>query len=561
MARSNPPGGMDSYSAVADKLKIDQALSALQPNDLLPPRPDDKVGGAVGERFVRAIEHSLISGRYEPETAVTVPVTKPKYATRPAALMNLIDRVVYEALVEPLRSRIERGLVSDGVVFWPRGFEMDKRWREFEALSQQGGNDYIVRSDVTGFYESIDHAVLQDILVRLTGRVDVIGALIDFLGQVMGGPRGLPQGIATSDVLATAYLSAVDAEMLRNGFDYRRHGDDIRIAVATHDDGRRAIHRLESQLRSVRLLINSDKSRVLHRNTYVTQLGAVEATRKGVHGRILKERKEALSDASDDEIERLVEGADLGVETLWALFYHRTISLEELAEKLSTHLQPDQVTVAVGSFSEAMRRMPGSGPSALAEDEFHGLVSTAMTILLAKKLPDAIESAPMLVGRFPDKTALVATYLSGLATSYPQRVETASVKALTSGYLTGWQQAWLMAVLRRVAESTRFTHFGAALEVIVDVAHDEDASWLARAEAVRLLAQVRKLDHKLLLRVWNRAPNSVRADLTAAAAVVARTEGAVWAEAFCDSMKSDPIADVVLHRVANALQQAAVAGG
>ncbi|MDP7723782.1 RNA-directed DNA polymerase [Mycobacterium sp. TY814] len=418
-----------------------------------------------------------------------------------------------------------------------------------------------LRSDVTGFYESIDHAVLQDILVRLTGRVDVIGALIDFLGQVMGGPRGLPQGIATSDVLATAYLSAVDAEMLRNGFDYRRHGDDIRIAVATHDDGRRAIHRLESQLRSVRLLINSDKSRVLHRNTYVTQLGAVEATRKGVHGRILKERKEALSDASDDEIERLVEGADLGVETLWALFYHRTISLEELAEKLSTHLQPDQVTVAVGSFSEAMRRMPGSGPSALAEDEFHGLVSTAMTILLAKKLPDAIESAPMLVGRFPDKTALVATYLSGLATSYPQRVETASVKALTSGYLTGWQQAWLMAVLRRVAESTRFTHFGAALEVIVDVAHDEDASWLARAEAVRLLAQVRKLDHKLLLRVWNRAPNSVRADLTAAAAVVARTEGAVWAEAFCDSMKSDPIADVVLHRVANALQQAAVAGG
>lgn len=560
MARMNPPRGMGSYSAVADKLRIADALAALQSNDLLPPRPDDKVGGAVGERFVRAIEHSLISGRYEPETAITVPVAKPKYSTRPAALMNLIDQVVYEALVEPLRSRIERGLVSDGVVFWPRGFETDKRWREFEAISADG-DDYIVRADVTGFYESIDHAVLQDILVRLTGRVDVVGALIDCLGQVMGAPRGLPQGIATSDVLATAYLSVVDAEMLRNGFDYRRHGDDIRITVATHDDGRRAIHLLEKQLRSVRLLINADKSRVLHRDTYNTQLGAVETTRKEVHGRILKQRKEALSDASDDEIARLVEEADLGVGTLWALFYHRTMSLEELAEQLSAHLQPDQVTVAVGSFTEAMSRMPGSGPDALGEDEFHGLVSTSMTILLAKKLPDAIEYAPRLVDQFPDKTQLVATYLSGVAASYPQRVEAAAVDALTSGYLTGWQQAWLMTVLRRVAESTRVTHFGAALDLIPEVAQDEDASWLARAEAVRLLAQIHKLDHKLLLRVWNRAPASIRADLTAAAAVVAGTEAAVWAEAFCDSMKSDPLADVVLHRVNNARQQAAVASG
>jgi hypothetical protein len=505
---------------------------------------------------VRAIEHSLISGRYEPEVAVTVPVAKPKYSTRPATLMNLIDRVVYEALAEPLRSRIERGLVSDGVVFWPRGLASDKRWPEFEAMSAHS-EDYIVRADVTGFYESIDHAVLQDILVRLTGRVDVVGALIDLLGQVMGAPRGLPQGISTSDVLATAYLSGVDAEMLRNGFDYRRHGDDVRIAVASHDDGRRAIHLLERQLRSVRLLINTDKSRVLHRDTYNAQLGAVETTRKGVHGRILKERKEALSDAADDDIERLVEEADLGVETLWALFYHRTMSLEELAEQLSTHLQPDQVTVAVGSFAEAMSRIPGSGPGSLGEDEFHGLISSSMTILLAKKLPDAIEYAPTLVSQFPDKTELVATYLSGLAASYPQLVEAAVVEVLNSGYLTGWQQAWLMTVLRRVAESTKVTHFGSAVDVAVELAQDEDASWLARAEAVRLLAQIHRLDHRLLLRVWNRAPAAIRADLTAAAAVVAGADGEVWAEAFCDSMKSDPIADVVLHRVSNAQQQAA----
>jgi hypothetical protein len=39
------------------------------------------------------------------------------------------------------------------------------------------------------------------------------------------------------------------------------------------------------------------------------------------------------------------------------------------------------------------------GPDALGEDESHGLVSVSMTILLAKKLPNAIEYAPKLVGR------------------------------------------------------------------------------------------------------------------------------------------------------------------
>lgn len=107
MARSNISGHRSVYSLIADELDLLGAFTALQINDLLPPRPDDKVGGAVGERFVEAIKHSLTSGRYEPERAVMVPAAKPKYSTRPAALLNLSDRVVYQALVEPLRTRIE----------------------------------------------------------------------------------------------------------------------------------------------------------------------------------------------------------------------------------------------------------------------------------------------------------------------------------------------------------------------------------------------------------------------------------------------------------------------
>lgn len=108
-----------------------------------------------------------------------------------------------------------------------------------------------------------------------------------------------------------------------------------------------------------------------------------------------------------------------------------------------------------------------------------------------------------------------------------------------------------MVVLRRVATAAKVTHFGPALEVVEAEASDEEASWLGRAEAVRLLAQIGQLDHQLLIRVWNRAPAAIRADLASAAAVVARQEGEAWAEAFCDSLKADPLMDVVLHRIEN----------
>lgn len=70
--------------------------------------------------------------------------------------------------------------MSDGVVFWPRGAEANKRWSEFEALPSHEITDYVVRADVTGFYESIDHSVLQSTLVKLTGRVDVVEAAVGF---------------------------------------------------------------------------------------------------------------------------------------------------------------------------------------------------------------------------------------------------------------------------------------------------------------------------------------------------------------------------------------------
>lgn len=530
-------------------------MTAVKRNDLLPPRPDDKVRGQVGERFVAALKHSLSTGDYEPEHAIIIPVTKPKYSTRPAAMMNLADRVVFHALVDPLRPRIERGLVSDRVLFWPRATkEVDKRWREFEAAAINAPGDYIVRADVSGFYESIDHQLLQQVLVKLTGMVELVDVLLDFLGQVMNSPRGLPQGLDTCDVLASAYLSDVDSEMLRAVDHYWRNGDDFRMTVSNYDAGRRAVHLLENQLRSVRLLLNADKTRVLHRKTYADQMDAVEQKRKETQRKILVERESRLADAEYDDVSELLEKAEIDEETQFELFYHRTISLQDLADELRPHLEPSQVEVAVATFTEAMARAPGgSAPDTLSDEVFHGIVASSFTVLLADKHRLPISESAGLVRRFPDKTELVCTYLRGVSSSYPEEVAAAATDLLTSGYLLGWQQAWLFTVLRSVAASAPDTEINAGVRAAVDVASDEESSWLARAEAARLLAQVGKLSHELVIKLWNRGPVAIQTDLTAAVAVMAEGKGeTAWAEAFRDSLNSDALMQVVLSGVAEA---------
>ncbi len=90
------------------------------------------------------------NGRYDPVPAVFIYVPKPGNTTRPAALLTLADRVIYDALVHELRPRIDAALLGPDVVFWPRGVPTDKRWSGFEAAPLASNPAYVARADITG---------------------------------------------------------------------------------------------------------------------------------------------------------------------------------------------------------------------------------------------------------------------------------------------------------------------------------------------------------------------------------------------------------------------------
>ena len=263
--RQSERGNIDNvYQRIFSALDIEAAVGdAARRNDLIPPRVEDKVSGELGRRFYERLARDLERGLYDPQPAYFVAVPKNSLITRPAAILSLADRVVYEAIISVLRPRIESFLLGEDVVYWPRGQRSAKRWEDFERAALRSDYDYVVRSDVTAFYESVEHERLADTIVEATGYREVADALVHFLGRIMQSDRGLPQGLGGSDVLATVYLAKVDLGVTRRGVEYMRHGDDIRVAAKTYRDGRLAVGYLEAEVRRLGLVLNGEKTRVL----------------------------------------------------------------------------------------------------------------------------------------------------------------------------------------------------------------------------------------------------------------------------------------------------------
>jgi hypothetical protein len=531
----------NAFQEVVDALNLEAATRrGSERNDLLPPRHEDGVAGELGKRFSEGLRMRLERGRYDPSPAVFVYVPKPGNTTRPAALLTLADRVIYDALVDVLRPRIDAALLGPDIVYWPRGTKAEKRWREFESAPLARGSAYVARADITGFYECIDHEVLRETLMDITGRRAIVNALIEFLGRVMGAGRGVPQGLAASDPVATAYLHLVDASMSRECLDYYRNGDDIRIASGSLGDARKALYVFELELRRRNLLANNSKSIIMRAESYRAAL------EEG--NRITEETKKALLQARIDELEdpekiqELLDKAgrdDLG----WAFFYHGTVSFSDLVNQLADHVTPSDTEVAASVFLHAISCEPGT----LSPEAFHQRISTSLVRLAAGDCPEAIPYASTLIARFPEKTEIVASYLLALDGAHAPRVVAEVTNVLTDGrFHTDWEKAWLLRVLVRFVPSLQ----PGQIDIANRIASDEDESPFSRVAALTLLARAGHCEHLLVRRLWNLAPICFHPDLVAAAYYARGAQE--WCRAFLAGATGDPVNGVVLkHLEAN----------
>lgn len=233
-------GRMDFSGAVQRELTLR--------NRLLPRRWDYLALAAEHVAVERALRPLLRRG---PSGAVSDVVLSDKgwRGVRPLHVMTLRDRVLYRALVE---------LIASGL---PERLRRRSPVAEFrQAPLKVPATRYVSKTDVTAYYEFVDHDRLADELLAQTGEEPAIEVLTDLLDSVMGRRVGLPQVHTASDVLGDTYIDPARRRLLRRGHTAFTYSDDFRLASPSLGGARAAVEACAEEVRELGLVLNDRKT-------------------------------------------------------------------------------------------------------------------------------------------------------------------------------------------------------------------------------------------------------------------------------------------------------------
>ena len=331
--------------------------------------------------------------------------------------------------------------------------------------------------------------------------------------------------------------------MIRHGYRYTRHGDDVRISVDSYSHGCRAARVMEAELRKCGLLLNGSKTRVFRRSTYEDSLVVYERAWAKTKKSFVEETADKLREdhgALEDTLARF-ELEELG----WSLFYHGVIGVEEVIDKLKAKMTLKDGQIAARLFYSIMEKRPterNGKVSRVEREAFHWQLRRVLYTLAAAESDAALPSVGKLIRQYPDKTDILCEYMMRLRDKDEAIV--GQIEDALDEDTTEWAFAWMMRVLSRRPKCTT-SGIGSRLEKVVDNPRD---SWLAAVEAAKCLAAMGNLSRKTLLHLWNTCPHAFRIDLVVAA--VRMEKVADWGTAFVQSARGDRVLEVVMEHEA-----------
>ncbi len=254
-------------SAVLRRLDLQGAIQAEAQSwqSLLPPAPGWDHAVEHVTALARWMSGQLATGM-STTNAVNVSVRKVPYGIRPVPIWGYAERIAYRALVDfilrnepPLDRSAEAYLKFLGSpVTYAQEIEPRTR-RRFRTLFSSVIH-YVVKADITAFYEYVDHGILARELLTRTGDSDAIDCLISLLAAVQGRSFGLPQLFDSSDRLSEVYIDIVERDLLRRGWPAWRFNDDFRIAARDFGNALDAIEDLSDAARQAGLTLSDSKT-------------------------------------------------------------------------------------------------------------------------------------------------------------------------------------------------------------------------------------------------------------------------------------------------------------
>ena len=234
------------------------------------------VDGITIERFEKQAEGRLLAvkeqieqGDYHPQLIKRVWIDKPGSAEkRPLGIPTVRDRVVQTALRAVVEPIFEREFAPQSYGFRPGRGCKDALRRVDELLER--GHVHVVDIDIKGYFDSIPHDRLMELVEKRIADGRVLGMIEGFLkAGVMEEMKswepeeGTPQGGVISPLLANIYLDPLDWLMVQNGLEMVRYADDMIVLCRDAGKAREALEAVQEWMGQAGLTLHPEKTRVV----------------------------------------------------------------------------------------------------------------------------------------------------------------------------------------------------------------------------------------------------------------------------------------------------------
>lgn len=376
------------------------------------------------------LERDLKAGQFEPSLPLTLETPKPSGLTRPGSIHYPLDRLLYQVLVDQIapigEKQIDRNRVFSNVLieddhdfqmFRPHSETYSEMKAMISTLASKASIDFVLRTDVTSFFERIYHHNLINFLDAAGCDKRPVRALEKVLfAWTQKDSHGIIQGVFPSDFLGNIYLCPLDADLENREISSTRYVDDLYLFFRNQDDAKRYLVSLCSHLRREGLTLNEAKTSVTTTEDVVLEETALDRM-------FDKARKEfeAEEESTFDNI--------YGFAAEWT-----PVESEEESEENGEDVE----IKAVRSLFEERRRKPYN---------LERIDKFCLPILAAAKSDIAIEVSLKGIIARPHMAQIYCGYLAAFVRHDLTLVRNLSKLLLTPTLLYDSQRMWILACL------------------------------------------------------------------------------------------------------------------
>jgi CRISPR-associated protein Cas1 len=308
---------------------------------------------------IARLARELVARRYRPRPLRRVWVRKrgKENEFRALAIPVVRDRVAAGAAHAVLEHRFEP-LFHDSSFGFRRGRGTLAALRRVLRLRDEGFG-WVARGDVDEFFDRVDqHRLFQALEPVIPWEVRRLLVLWTRTRVWDGADRarvlrGVPQGTATSPLLANFYLTSFDRQLDDDGVHAVRYVDDLAALARTEHEARAALNTMEGALQPLGLALNPARDPVRHFDQGFEFLGFE------LRGRLLRVAPSKLLEFRRHAVEcwklpaPVPCGAGLPCSTEWFAAGARTTAWESPASSFASSTR--------GSRNGCARRRCGSG--------------------------------------------------------------------------------------------------------------------------------------------------------------------------------------------------------